>query len=105
MILIIFAVSGMLNNNFTQIYVFQNTLNIERQPGDRYVLVSNGSSEFPICYGDGNRLDEVGACAVVAARSQRCIKKIDTVGSFLRGRALWLEASLLENVFSMHRIS
>lgn len=28
MILIIFAVSGMLNNNFTQIYVFQNSLNI-----------------------------------------------------------------------------
>jgi putative aldouronate transport system permease protein len=29
MIMIIFAVSGMLNNNFTQIYVFQNTLNID----------------------------------------------------------------------------
>ncbi|MCM3443665.1 ABC transporter permease [Metabacillus halosaccharovorans] len=28
MILIIFAVSGMLNNNFTQIYVLQNTLNL-----------------------------------------------------------------------------
>jgi putative aldouronate transport system permease protein len=28
MILIIFAVSGMLNNNFTQIYVFQNPLNL-----------------------------------------------------------------------------
>lgn len=28
-ILLIFAVSGMLNNNFTQIYVFQNTLNID----------------------------------------------------------------------------
>ncbi|MGO4275106.1 ABC transporter permease subunit, partial [Paenibacillus sp. TAF58] len=28
MILIIFAVSGMLNNNFTQVYVLQNSLNI-----------------------------------------------------------------------------
>ncbi|MDF2648293.1 MAG: protein lplB [Paenibacillus sp.] len=28
MILIIFAISGMLNNNFTQIYVFQNPLNL-----------------------------------------------------------------------------
>ena len=28
MILIIFAVSGMLNNNFTQIYVLQNSLNL-----------------------------------------------------------------------------
>lgn len=28
-ILLIFAVSGMLNNNFTQIYVLQNTLNID----------------------------------------------------------------------------
>jgi putative aldouronate transport system permease protein len=38
MIMIIFAVSGMLNNNFTQIYVFQNTLNISRsQVLDTYI--------------------------------------------------------------------
>ncbi len=30
MVMIIFAVSGMLNNNFTQIYVLQNPLNMER---------------------------------------------------------------------------
>lgn len=29
MILLIFSISGMLNNNFTQIFVFQNTLNLE----------------------------------------------------------------------------
>ena len=27
MIMLIFAIAGMLNNNFTQIYVFQNLLN------------------------------------------------------------------------------
>lgn len=38
MILVIFAVSGMLNNNFTQIYVFQNALNISAsQVIDTYV--------------------------------------------------------------------
>jgi putative aldouronate transport system permease protein len=38
MIMIIFAVSGMLNNNFTQIYVFQNTLNIAKsQVLDTYI--------------------------------------------------------------------
>lgn len=38
MILIIFAVSGMLNNNFTQIYVFQNSLNMSTsQVIDTYV--------------------------------------------------------------------
>lgn len=38
MIMIIFAISGMLNNNFTQIYVFQNTLNISAsQVIDTYV--------------------------------------------------------------------
>ncbi len=30
MVMIIFAISGMLNNNFTQIYVLQNPLNMER---------------------------------------------------------------------------
>jgi putative aldouronate transport system permease protein len=38
MILIIFAISGMLNNNFTQIYVFQNSLNLPAsQVIDTYV--------------------------------------------------------------------
>jgi len=38
MILIIFAVSGMLNNNFTQIYVLQNSLNLPAsQVIDTYV--------------------------------------------------------------------
>jgi putative aldouronate transport system permease protein len=38
MIMIIFAVSGMLNNNFTQIYVLQNTLNIAKsQVLDTYI--------------------------------------------------------------------
>ncbi|THF75237.1 ABC transporter permease [Cohnella fermenti] len=38
MILIIFAVSGMLNNNFTQIYVLQNSLNMQAsQVIDTYV--------------------------------------------------------------------
>ncbi|QGG57355.1 ABC transporter permease [Paenibacillus sp. B01] len=38
MILVIFAVSGMLNNNFTQIYVFQNSLNLPAsQVIDTYV--------------------------------------------------------------------
>lgn len=38
MIMIIFAVSGMLNNNFTQIYVFQNSLNISAsQVIDTYI--------------------------------------------------------------------
>jgi len=38
MILIIFAVSGMLNNNFTQIYIFQNSLNLPAsQVIDTYV--------------------------------------------------------------------
>jgi putative aldouronate transport system permease protein len=38
MIMIIFAVSGMLNNNFTQIYVLQNTLNISKsQVLDTYI--------------------------------------------------------------------
>ena len=38
MILVIFAVSGMLNNNFTQIYVLQNSLNLPTsQVIDTYV--------------------------------------------------------------------
>ncbi|WP_425452400.1 ABC transporter permease subunit [Paenibacillus cellulosilyticus] len=38
MVLIIFAVSGMLNNNFTQIYVLQNSLNLPAsQVIDTYV--------------------------------------------------------------------
>lgn len=38
MIMIIFAVGGMLNNNFTQIYVFQNALNMDAsQVIDTYV--------------------------------------------------------------------
>lgn len=38
MIMIIFAISGMLNNNFTQIYVFQNSLNISAsQVIDTYI--------------------------------------------------------------------
>lgn len=38
MIMIIFAISGMLNNNFTQIYVLQNALNMEAsQVIDTYV--------------------------------------------------------------------
>jgi putative aldouronate transport system permease protein len=38
MIMIIFAVSGILNNNFTQIYVFQNSLNLPTsQVIDTYV--------------------------------------------------------------------
>jgi len=38
MIMLIFAISGMLNNNFTQIYVFQNALNQEMsQVIDTYV--------------------------------------------------------------------
>ena len=38
MIMVIFAISGMLNDNFTQIYVFQNSLNISAsQVIDTYV--------------------------------------------------------------------
>ena len=38
MVLVIFAVAGMLNNSFTQIYVFQNVLNMPRsQVIDTYV--------------------------------------------------------------------
>lgn len=38
MIMVIFAISGMLNNNFTQIYVFQNSLNLSTsQVIDTYV--------------------------------------------------------------------
>ncbi len=38
MILVIFAIVGMLNNNFTQIYVLQNVLNMSRsQVIDTYV--------------------------------------------------------------------
>ena len=47
MIMVIFAISGMLNNNFTQIYVFQNSLNISAsQVIDTYVyraLKENGN--------------------------------------------------------------
>ena len=36
--MVIFAISGMLHNNFTQIYVFQNSLNISAsQVIDTYV--------------------------------------------------------------------
>jgi putative aldouronate transport system permease protein len=46
MILIIFAVSGMLNNNFTQIYVLQNSLNISAsQVIDTYVY-QTGLQQF-----------------------------------------------------------
>jgi putative aldouronate transport system permease protein len=46
MILIIFAISGMLNNNFTQIYVMQNSLNISAsQVIDTYVY-QTGIQQF-----------------------------------------------------------
>jgi putative aldouronate transport system permease protein len=46
MILIIFAVSGMLNNNFTQIYVLQNSLNLSAsQVIDTYVY-QTGLQQF-----------------------------------------------------------
>ena len=73
MILIIFAISGMLNNNFTQIYVFQNTLNMPASQVIDTYLYQTGLLQFPICYGDGYRLDEVGACVASAVRRQLCI--------------------------------
>ncbi|WP_233531381.1 ABC transporter permease [Paenibacillus alkalitolerans] len=46
MILVIFAVSGILNNNFTQIYVLQNTLNLPAsQVIDTYVYTT-GLKDF-----------------------------------------------------------
>ncbi|KRE47036.1 ABC transporter permease [Paenibacillus sp. Soil522] len=46
MILIIFSVSGMLNNNFTQIFVFQNTLNLEASQVIDTYLYQTGLLDF-----------------------------------------------------------
>jgi len=46
MILIIFAVSGMLNNNFTQIYVLQNTLNLPASEVIDTYVYRTGLKEF-----------------------------------------------------------
>jgi two-component system sensor histidine kinase YesM len=42
--------------------------------GYRYVFVSNGLAEFPICDGDGGWLAEVGVSARPAARRELCIQ-------------------------------
>ncbi|MDQ0901147.1 sugar ABC transporter permease [Paenibacillus sp. V4I7] len=46
MILIIFAISGMLNNNFTQIFVFQNPLNIPTSQVIDTFVYQQGLKEF-----------------------------------------------------------
>lgn len=46
MILIIFSVSGMLNNNFTQIFVFQNTLNLDASQVIDTYLYQTGLLDF-----------------------------------------------------------
>lgn len=46
MILIIFAISGMLNNNFTQIYVLQNTLNMPASQVIDTYLYQTGLLQF-----------------------------------------------------------
>ncbi|MBW5445173.1 ABC transporter permease subunit [Cohnella sp. CFH 77786] len=46
MIMIIFSISGMLNNNFTQIYVFQNTLNMSASQVIDTYLYQTGLLQF-----------------------------------------------------------
>ncbi len=46
MIMIIFAISGMLNNNFTQIFVFQNTLNMPASQVIDTYLYQTGLLQF-----------------------------------------------------------
>ena len=79
MILVIFAVSGMLNNNFTQIYVLQNTLNLPAsQVIDTYVY-QTGLKEFQFACSYGDRFDEIGVCACAAAWGQHIVQEADKI--------------------------
>ena len=73
----------MLNNNFTQIFVFQNTLNMDASQVIDTYLYQTGLLNFQFAMATASAY-EVGACVVVAARSQFCFEKIDTVGSILK---------------------
>lgn len=82
MIMIIFAISGMLNNNFTQIYVFQNSLNISRsQVIDTYVY-EYGLGQLQFGMAQAVALAKSVIAVVLLLGANKLSKKITDSGLF-----------------------
>lgn len=82
MIMIIFAISGMLNNNFTQIYVFQNSLNISSsQVIDTYVY-EYGLGQLQFGMAQAVALAKSVIAVVLLLGANKLSKKITDSGLF-----------------------
>lgn len=82
MVLIIFAVSGMLNNNFTQIYVLQNTLNLPAsQVIDTYVY-QTGLLQFQFASATAIGLLKTVFALMLLIGANSLSKKITKTGLF-----------------------
>ncbi|QYR22770.1 ABC transporter permease subunit [Paenibacillus sp. sptzw28] len=82
MVLIIFAVSGMLNNNFTQIYVLQNSLNLEAsQVIDTYVY-QIGLQQFQFAQATAIGLTKAVFALLLLAGANMLSKKLTKTGLF-----------------------
>ncbi|MNG34467.1 putative multiple-sugar transport system permease YteP [compost metagenome] len=82
MVLIIFAVSGMLNNNFTQIYVLQNTLNLPAsQVIDTYVY-QTGLLQFQFASATAIGLMKAVFALLLLACANALSKKMTKSGLF-----------------------
>jgi putative aldouronate transport system permease protein len=82
MVLIIFAVSGMLNNNFTQIYVLQNSLNLEAsQVIDTYVY-QIGLQQFQFAQATAIGLTKSVFALLLLAGANMLSKKLTKTGLF-----------------------
>jgi putative aldouronate transport system permease protein len=82
MILIIFAVSGMLNNNFTQIYVMQNSLNLPTsQVIDTYVY-QIGLQQFEFALATAIGLMKSVFALVLLVGANLASKKLTDAGLF-----------------------
>lgn len=82
MVLVIFAVSGMLNNNFTQIYVLQNSLNLEAsQVIDTYVY-QIGLQQFQFAQATAIGLAKAVFALLLLAGANMLSKKLTKTGLF-----------------------
>ena len=82
MILLIFAVSGMLNNNFTQIYVFQNTLNIDASQVIDTYLYQTGLLNFQFAMATAIGLMKSVLALVLLLGANFASKKLTQSGLF-----------------------
>ena len=82
MILLIFSISGMLNNNFTQIFVFQNTLNLETSQVIDTYLYQTGLLNFQFAMTPVGLLKSVLALLLLLGANFASKKKLTQSGLF-----------------------